>query len=84
MSKRAVVDCDMCLARELKEPVSICICVDRTMGPAGSSEDDYESFDLCYVCAAKAFGRIIKRVNLKHEDAQWLAEQIKSAKRSAK
>ena len=77
--KRTVTDCDGCGQQDIT-PVALSLCEGRSSDGIEFT-NDYANFDLCQDCAALAFGRLIGRVKLSHEDASWLSGQIKLFKR---
>ncbi len=59
MAEHLVFTCDCCGA---ERPVGrIDVHVHSYMGPAGSTDNDYERVDLCVVCATTALSGLIGR-----------------------
>jgi len=52
--------CDVCSKRETVKRLSY--CYDREMGPAGSSEDVFETYDLCDACELSILKSVISKI----------------------
>ncbi len=77
--RRQVIDCDRCGAENIGPDTTLSLCVDRKADGAGGMEDIYVDFDLCLECFKKTFKRDLHHRAMTHEDAAWLAEEIRKS-----
>jgi hypothetical protein len=52
--------CDICSKRETVKRISY--CYDREMGPAGSHEDVFETYDLCDACELAVLKSCVSKI----------------------